>query len=350
MNKIEWQTCLQSQQAQFSEPDPFLVKSFSRANGKSTTFITPLLYQGFLSIVGTDSAKFLQGQLTCDINNSSPEQSILGVACSPQGRIFSSFRVFQNHDKSGYLLRMRRDLINKTLETIHKYSVFFKTELSNAEDEWLGLGIWGANCDSLISQAFNIKNLPQQVGQSLSTESLILVRMPGNTPRYECWLKSTTIIEKWDTLIQQAQPTSNYPWLQQDIEAGVAEVSQAIEGDFNPHMLNFQLVDAISFDKGCYTGQEIVARTHYRGKSKRLMKRFELAGGSLLTPGIELCDATTEKTVATVICAAPTSDTGTHQEALLLVNAELNTDINLNLSNGNEKLQASELPLPYHFN
>lgn len=349
MNKIEWQTYLQSQQAQFSEHDPFLIESFPEMNGQSTAFITPLLYQGVLSIIGPDSAKFLQGQLTCDINSSSPEQSILGAACTPQGRMFSSFRVFQNHDKNGYLLRMRRDLINQTLETIHKYSVFFKTELSNAEDEWLGLGIWGDNCESLISQTFNIENLPQQVGQSFSTESIIVVRMPGTTPRYECWLKSTDIIEKWDSLNQQAQPTSNYPWLQQDIEAGVAEVSQAIEGDFNPHMLNFQLVDAVSFDKGCYTGQEIVARTHYRGKSKRLMKRFELTGGSLLTPGSELSEDTSNKTIATVICAAPKSGNETHQEALLLVSAELDTVGDLNLSHGDERLKANELPLPYSF-
>lgn len=350
MNKIEWQNYLQSQQAKFSEQAPYFVESFSGQNEASTVFITPLLYQGILSVTGPDSAKFLQGQLTCNINNVTTERSLLGAACNPQGRVFCSFRVFQHHDKNGYLLRMHSDLVSQTLETIHKYSVFFKTTLSNAVDEWLGLGIWGNDCEPVISQALNIEHLPQKIGETLNTESFILTRMPGNTPRYECWLKSADITEKWNTLSLQATPTSNYSWLQQDIEAGIAEVSGATVGDFNPHMLNFQLVDAISFDKGCYTGQEIIARTHYRGKSKRLMKRFELTGGPLLTPGTELHEPSSDKTIATVICAAPKPGKETHQEALLLVSAELETNTVLNLSHDNEKFLASELPLPYVLN
>ena len=133
----------------------------------------------------------------------------------------------------------------------------------------------------------------------------------------------------------------------QDIQTGIAEVSQAVEGDFNPHMLNFQAVDAISFDKGCYTGQEIVARTHYRGKSKRLMKRFSLSGGRLLSPGAELHQPNKDKTIANVICAAPHGESGDTQEALLVVSADLNTSASLTLCQAEQQYQADELPLPY---
>ena len=114
MNKSDWQQHLLAQQAHFSDPDSLFIDTLGSQESTVKTYITPLLYQGVLSISGADSSKFLQGQLTCDLNSVTAQQSILGAACSPQGRMYTSFRIINNDsdNEPGFLLRMRSDLIN----------------------------------------------------------------------------------------------------------------------------------------------------------------------------------------------------------------------------------------------
>jgi len=351
MKKSEWQQQLSAQQAHFSNPESLFIDSFDTVDTTAITFITPLLYQGVLSINGPDSAKFLQGQLTCDVNASTTQQSILGAACSPQGRMFSSFRLITNDNdgEPGYLLRMRSNLVQSSHETLHKYSVFFKTKLSDASDEWLGLGIWGENAEQLLQDILKLSETPQQAGQTERSEFAIVVRLPGDSQRFECWIKADRIADIWQSLCSSATPTANHAWLREDISSGIAEVSQEIESAFNPHMLNFQAIDAISFTKGCYTGQEIVARTHYKGKSKRHMQHFSLNGGKLLAAGSELHNADSEKTIATVVVAAlsDSNNDPTTQQALLVVNADLDSKKPLILQHNGQQLDATHCPLPY---
>ncbi|MEH6357539.1 MAG: hypothetical protein V7745_01015 [Pseudomonadales bacterium] len=351
MNKTEWRQHLATQQAQFSPNDDNIIDSFSASTSEQTTYITPLLYQGMLSIKGLDSAKFLQGQLTCDVHKASAQQSILGAVCSPQGRMFSSFRLLQKNNEAEpeFLLRMRSDLVDSSHETLHKYSVFFKTQLTNASDEWLGLGIWGDQSEQLISDIFALTELPQQAGQAISNETTIVIRVPGDTARFECWVKADQISADWQLLIAKAKPTATYNWILEDIKQGIAEVCFTTLNAFNPHMVNFQAIDAISFDKGCYTGQEIVARTHYRGKSKRHMQRFSLSGGKLLAPGDNLINPDSQKTIATVVAAALTSNTGQDitQEALLVTSSDLDSSSPLTLQHDEQTYQSTIQPLPY---
>jgi tRNA-modifying protein YgfZ len=354
MNKSQWCQYLTTQQAQFCPNDSNIITSFADSNpqeSKQTASITPLLYQGLLSISGPDSAKFLQGQLSCDVHSASPQHSLLGAACSPQGRMFSSFRLLQKNSdtEAEFILRMRNDLVTTTHETLHKYSVFFKTQLKNASDEWLGLGIWGEQCEQLISETFGLDEIPQQVGEVSTNETAIVIRLAGETPRFECWCKAEKTTALWTELITQASPTATDRWILEDIQQGIGELCHATQDTFNPHMLNFQAIDAISFDKGCYTGQEIIARTHYRGKSKRHMQRFSLCGGEPLAPGTELYDADSNKTIATVVSSAVVNQQERQQEqqALLVSNVGLDTSSPLTLQADEQRYTATLLPLPY---
>jgi len=351
MNRSEWQQQLVVQHAQFSSVQNTFVDAFTNAAPSTGTFVTPLLYQSLLSISGPDSGKFLQGQLTCDVNSCTAQQSILGAACSPQGRMYSSFRLINNGNDSEpcFLLRMRSNLITLTRETLHKYSVFFKTNLQDTSDEWLGLGIWGDEAEQLIQTVFKLGSTPQQCGQTAYSEVAIVIRLPGDKARFECWVKAEHIAATWQTLTTIASPASNHAWLLEDIRNGIAEVSLETESAFNPHMVNFQAVDAISFNKGCYTGQEIVARTHYKGKSKRHMLRFSLSGTELLPPGNELKAADSNKTIATVICAAFShlNDDTSSQEVLLVINADLDSNAPLVMQHKTQQIEATRCPLPY---
>ena len=354
MNKSEWQQQLLAQQAQFSGSESVFIDAFNNSESSNNTFVTPLLYQGLLSICGPDSGKFLQGQLTCNVNSSTLQQSILGAACNPQGRMYSSFRLITNNNGSepGYLLRMRSNLIPLTHETLHKYSVFFKTKLHDASDEWLGLGVWGDDAEQLIQTTFKLDSIPQQSGQAEHGETAIVIRLPGDKARFECWVKAEHITDTWQAITTTASPTANHAWLLEDIRNGIAEISLETESAFNPHMVNFQAIDAISFNKGCYTGQEIVARTHYKGKSKRHTQRFSLSGAEILTAGDELQAADSDKTIATVISAALShrNDGTTSLEALLVVNADLDNNTPLMMQHKGQKIEATPCPLPYSLN
>ena len=348
MNKTDWQQTLLSEQATFNANNPLFIDSLGNAQQASNhTFVTPLLYQGLLSISGNDANKFLQGQLTCDINRCTEHQSVLGAACNPQGRMYSSFRIIGNHcDEPGFLLRMRSNLIQLTHETLHKYSVFFKVELKDASNDWLGIGLWGTEAEAVIKQTFNLANAPQEPGQSASSDNAIIVRLPGKTVRFECWIKANAILDHWQSLSTAANATSNHAWLAEDIQQGIGEVSLETESAFTPHMLNFQAVNAISFDKGCYTGQEIVARTHYKGQSKRHMQHFKIATAKPLSAGTELQD-TSGKTVATVVSLAHDLNDSNSQHALLVINKGLDNGSPLELQAEEQPFLATPQVLPY---
>jgi len=259
---------------------------------QSQALITALPHQSLVAVSGKDSARFLQGQLTCDTDQLSLEQSRLGLACSPQGRMYSSFRIFKRKefqrqaDNPLYWLRMRRDIVDSSIATLSKYIPFFKSDIGSLDNSYVGIGIWGKSAAALVKQVFG--DAPAAVNQTEQHQDWLLVKVPGQDERYECWIKQDCAIEYWLKLSKQAQPMAPDHWILEDIRAGLAEISSETSDRFTPHMLNFQAVNAISFDKGCYTGQEIVARTEYRGQAKRLMGRIELLGAKELVVGEEI--------------------------------------------------------------
>ncbi len=179
---------------------------------------------GLLCIEGIAAAKFLQGQLTCNIEEVTLTDSRLGAHCNPQGRIISLFRLFLHENK--YYLLMPVSMLQIAITALQKYAVFFKVTLSDAStDAYL----------NTISDGHEHKN---------------------------------------------------------NIEAGVPTIYPQTSGKFLPHEINLQYLNGISFDKGCYTGQEIIARMHYRGQIKKHMYRMHV--NTLITPipGADIHDQT----------------------------------------------------------
>lgn len=307
--------------------------------------ITPLLHLGILSVKGLDSAKFLQGQLTCDLNSVSPEYSTLGAACTPKGRMYTSFRLLQRQftEQPEYLARMRADIIHSTAQTLGKYSVFFKSQLKDVSDDWIGIGVIGDSCDRVLEQVFG--SLPQQVNQIVQSDLGLVVRTLGTEPRYECWVSEEQAEDLWQQLSQHAIPADTGCWILQDIQSGLAELTSAGVESFIPQMLNYQAIDAISFDKGCYTGQEIVARTHYRGKAKRRLVRAAIDNAPPLTPGLEIYQSGKTQSIATVLEAVATDER--NQEALLVMQADLADQREWNLATEQQPFTGRQLDLPY---
>ena len=209
---------------------------------------TALLEQfGFLAVTGKEALSFLQGYTTCDlekltVNNSSP-----GAICNIKGRMISNFRAVPFED--GFLLRMDRKLVPVTIEFLLKYIVFSKAEMTDLSDTYYCYGMMGS-----------ADNFPQADNTSSQINSDTVVCVSTNDQRYEIW--ST---EEKTTSDDARQ------WMSAEVRDGFAWVDETSTDSFIPQMFNLHAIEGISFEKGCYLGQEIVARLQYRGKlTKRL--------------------------------------------------------------------------------
>lgn len=265
-----------------------------------SAFFTVLDHEGILAVRGADAAKFLQGQLTCNLNYLNAETSSLGSRCTPKGRMTSSFRIVA--ENAGYLLAMARDLLENQLTDLKKYAVFSKATLSDDSAQWVRFGLSGA--EALLADL----GLPlsSQADQVVRHDGLIAIALGHG--RTELWTPADRAPQVAERLAGQLQHGSLNDWLLGQVRAGVGQVFGATRELFIPQMINLQAVGGVSFKKGCYTGQEIVARMQYLGRLKRRLHRLALEGSELPEPGRELFSPVHSTSVGEVVLAARAAD------------------------------------------
>jgi folate-binding protein YgfZ len=239
---------------------------------------------GLLRVAGEGAKKLLQGQLTCDLEEVSPTQSRLGAYCQPQGRMVCLFRLFLYRD--AYYLQMPADMLAETLTTLKKYAVFFKVTLTDASEEMMRLSFSGEQAKALLQQHFS--PLPQTPDSVLSQENYLVLTLPGTTPHYEILGQSAFLQPLKEQLLEQSQEADLNAWYFLNIAAGIPTIHPTTSGKLLPHDINLPQINGVSFNKGCYTGQEIIARMHYRGQLKKYMVRGRVKTTSLLLPGMDI--------------------------------------------------------------
>jgi folate-binding protein YgfZ len=233
------------------------------------TTITPLAQHGLLTILGPDSAKFLQGQLTCNVLEVNEAQSTPGAYCTQKGRMLTSFYLAQ-HGDNHYWLRMRSDVLENSHRTLSKYAVFSKAKLA-MRDDLVGFGLHGAAAAALVKDIFGV--VPNALNGTVNCDDSLLLQRDAGGHWFECWMPEAAAAAFWQRCRAQCGAAGSAYWRSLGISAGLGEVTAATAELFIPQMLNYQLTGAVSFNKGCYTGQEIIARTHYRGQVKRHLLR-----------------------------------------------------------------------------
>lgn len=299
------------------------------------TYLMPL-NQGLIEIKGPDSVKFLQGQVTCDVRELAEKTTRLGAQCNIKGRMLLCFRALQS-DSERILLRVHSGLVANGLTSLGKYIVFSKAKLADLSQSYCYFGLAGTQAAKLLEDTFAV-SLAQDNDWQAAGEHLI-IRIAEN--RYECWIAVHEAETIWHQLSAKATPTSQSLWNLLNIQAGIGDITPETFEAFTPQAINFQLVNGINFRKGCYTGQEIVARLHYRGTLKRHMYRFGFEGAQELPlPGAELKNAE-GKTVGEVILAAYTNGV----DGELLASVVDDERVAIYLANNPQKL--SLLALPY---
>jgi folate-binding protein YgfZ len=206
--------------------------------------IFDLRHFALISVHGDDAEDFLQGQLTNDVGEVTATRAQLSAWCSPKGRVLTCFLVFRHDGR--LLLQLPDTLLEQTLKRLRMYVLRAKAILESADDSLARFGLVGEDAASCLRDLLG--DLPEHADDVRRFEHVTIIRLRGGRPRYE---------------IVGAQLL--------DIEAGIANIGPDTSDSFVPQMINLDRIGGVSFTKGCYVGQEIVARTQHLGRIKRRM-------------------------------------------------------------------------------
>ena len=232
---------------------------------QSGSVICDLSHLGLLQIQGEDAITFLQGQVTNDVKQLDGHLAHYTAYCSPKGRMLALFLAFAHYDHLH--LQLPKELVTSIAKRLKMYVMRSKVEITDVSESIIKIGISGQNAAELLKPHFAI--VPQSNYELVSQDNGALLKLPGALPRYEIFTDFNNAKHIWSDLRLHTVAVGAPCWDWLEIQAGIPEVTLNTQEQFVPQMLNLDLLDAINFKKGCYTGQEIVARTHYLGTVKR---------------------------------------------------------------------------------
>ncbi len=273
-----------------------------------------LSHLGLIAVHGEDALGFLQGQLSNDIRELSQTHVQWSSHCSQKGRMLANFLVLRIGET--IYLQLPAERIPDLLKRLRMFVLRSRVTLEDASDELVRMAIAG-DC---AEQGLNALGMPVPERQNALalTEDVVLIRLPGPVPRIEIIGPPEPMGDLWNALHAQATPANSEAWRLLDIRAGIPSIYNQTADAFVPQMANMQLIDGVSFHKGCYTGQEVVARMQYLGKLKRRMYRAEVDSDTAPLPGDALFspDSSSQQGSGTVVMASPSGE-GRHE--LLIV-------------------------------
>jgi folate-binding protein YgfZ len=317
---------------------------------RSATVVSDLSHFGLIQFSGEDAQSFLQGQLTCDVGKVNPSvasatpPATYGGYCNPKGRMLASFMLW--HDDSGYLMQLPSALLAGIQKRLSMYVLRAKVRLDDASDRLVRLGVAGSQAGALVERIFG-ETSPLRLGVSQGEKGTV-IRLPGE--RFELIVPSGQAQAVWRSLSSAARPVGADGWDWLDIRAGIPVILRETQEQFVPQMVNLDATGGIGFKKGCYPGQEVVARTQYLGKIKRRMYLATIKVGpgmaeTFVRPGDELFSADMEaQSSGTVVNAAPSPEGGFDILAVVRISSAEAGRIHWNSLDGPV---LKVMPLPY---
>lgn len=274
-------------------------------------YVTDILNDyGFIRIHGPDSSKFLQGQLTCDVKQITAQHSSLGAHCDPKGRMIALFRLF-DWQKDYYML-LPQSILPTTLASLQKYARFAKTELIDISAQLACFGCYGESLDAIFGEF--LAPIPTSVDQVVIKSTFLMIHILSPKSASSSLSRILIIGEQADILTMQKKLLNNASkvgtelWHLLDIQAQVAQLYPQTSGQLTPHEINLPALNGVSFSKGCYTGQEVIARMQHLGKLKKHMYLVELSTSQTPTPGCPIIQQPTAQTVGLLVDFATVSD------------------------------------------
>jgi len=341
--QAEWKTFLQNHGAEFDGQDAVL--SFGspqreRSLALSGTVLADLSQIGILAVRGADAETFLQGQFTNDVRHLDAAHSQLNGYCSPKGRLLATFRIFRSD--AAYMLCMPSAMLESVRKRLQMFIMRSAVTLEPASERLLHIGVSGANAQAALEGM--IQTLPADVDGVTQSGEFTVLRIPGIAPRYEIFALLSAMEKLWETLAAHAAPAGTAAWELLDIQAGLPSIVAETADAFVPQMVNFGLIGGVSFKKGCYTGQEVVARMQYLGKLKRQMYLARIPTEQSPQPGDDVFSADdAAQSAGKIVNAQPHPDGGYAVLAVIQIGSREAGTVHYGAADGPE-LIFSELP------
>jgi len=305
---------------------------------QTATVIVDLSDLGLIQFAGEDSQSFLQGQLTNDIRQVAPGKSQYSGYCSPKGRMLANFLLWQGD--GGYMMQLPAELRESIQKRLTMYVLRSKVKVSDVSDEFVRLGVGGSKAAEILSKYYG--EVPQTNHEIKCLGEDTVIMLPKD--RFEIITSPARAPDVWNTLCEDCVPAGSQAWEWMDIHAGIPRITSKTQEQFVPQMVNYEVLGGVNFQKGCYPGQEIVARTQYLGKLKRRMFLAHLASGTPLA-GDDLYSRDMEgQATGMIVNAHPSPEGGYDVLAVIQISSAEGEPIHLKAMDG-PTLEL--MPLPY---
>jgi folate-binding protein YgfZ len=281
----DWQNFLQQQGVLLHDD---IVQHFGDAQGElaaaqNGTVLCDLSQFGILKVTGEDAPGFLQNMLSNDAREVSEQRAQYSSLNSPKGRMLASFLIWRT-DGTDYFLQLPRSLCDAIQKRLSMFVLRSKVKITDVSEQQVCIGLAGDGATALLQQHFG--SIPQDTMAVEQRGNACVIRT--GTQRFQINTKPQHAPALWQNLSAAARPAGSNCWDWLNIRAGIPVILPATQEQFVPQMANLDLIGGVSFKKGCYPGQEIVARMQYLGKLKRHMSLAHIEGNTVPQPGDEL--------------------------------------------------------------
>ncbi len=239
-------------------------------------YYVDLNHRELLVVSGIDSERFLQGQLSCDLSAISELDSCPGCLCDNKGRVIASFTLWKITEV--FYLEMEAGVADFAEQHLKKYSVFYKTKIAIKNEAFNRIGLIGSEAQAYLIKHF--AKIPSQANQIEASDGNYLRLADPVNLRFELWQDSTSPLSVQSKTDLDLAEGKLEDWRLLDQSIGLYRLQSEASALYTPQELNYDQLGHISFTKGCYTGQEIVARMHYRGKAKKRLYLLEISAES----------------------------------------------------------------------
>ncbi len=297
------------------------------------SFLCDLSHLSWIHATGVDASSFLHGQLTNDLETLPASRSQLSAYCNPKGRMLCLFRISRHRD--GFLLQLPGELSAAVLKRLTMYVLRAKVTLQSLDQELASLGVHGTAAAELLARQLGPLP-PGPDGVATDPNGIQVLALPGiDQARYQVVAPATQLKEIWRALASRIPTVAGWSWSWLDIVTGIPQIWSATSEEFIPQMANLDLIGGVSFKKGCYPGQEIVARMHYLGRLKQRMIRAHVEAYAQPGPADRLyAGEGSAQSAGTLVDAHPAPDGGFDLLAVVQLAALTEGELHLGASDG----------------
>ena len=291
------------------------------------TIVAPLTHLGLIGCTGNDAKSFLQNQLTSNVNELNDDAAQYSSWCSPKGRMLANFVLYRRH--TDYLVLLSADLQEFIQTRLQVYILRSQVKISDCSSEHEIIGLSGPQAQAAL-QGAELPIPPAPMSSSDFANGKV-IRL--DEARYLIVAERNAASTLWEAISTQAHPVGTTVWQWLDIHAGIPWIVEATKEAFVPQMVHFDKIGGVSFRKGCYPGQEVIARTRHLGKVKRHLYHFH--ADSPFAAGLSIYEQGTPESSCGMVANTAPAPGGGHDGLAVILEDKANSPLKVNLPDRN---------------